>query len=47
MLGVGLAERSQENRPPSGKVLGKGAQLEKKSQGLPGAQLKDAEVNPL
>ena len=29
-LGGGLAERCQENCPPSGKALGRGAQLGKK-----------------
>ena len=44
--GEGLAERCQENCPPSGRVLGKRAQLGK-NQEMPRAWLKDAEVTPL
>ena len=46
ILGGGLAERCQENCPPSGKVLDSGAQLGKNS-GIPRAQEKDDEVAPL
>ena len=46
MLGGGLVERCQENCPPSGKVVGRGARLGK-NRGIPGARLKDAEVAPL
>ena len=42
----GLAERCRENCPPSGKVLGRGAQLGK-NRGIPGPWLKDAKVLPL
>ena len=46
ILDRGLAERHQENYPPSGKVLGREGSTGK-NRGIPGAQLKDAEVTPL
>ena len=46
ILGGGPVEGCQGNCPSSGKVLSRGVLIEK-NQGIPGSQLKDAEVTPL